>query len=362
MEVIKNWFVSWATRNSDQVQAVICFGSYGRKDTSPSSDLDICVVGEKTCLIDILELIILDHPKSLCYEKTLDHKILALIRINDEVFRVDCFVAQKVSEVEKYIVGSELQPNNISYIMLFKNPLTGSAVEQQLLHMISNVSPTKDVREFVRTLLMSFIESFEVASNKRACGDKFQFLFQLQIAYTALVKLEFVRQEGRRFLYLPKMVFPYFDKRSSSESGQSTRRHFEDDLEPRGQLNGGHAQQVLYLEQFRRTLTGLLSSFPEVLRGIAQSVDHICDTLSLVLQRDRFYNFRDAGCGPLLRGLVYRSGFFELPVIVSMYGIKSVIDLRLEKEVTCKPSVFPADVVCIHCDIFNFGGRGKMSL
>eukprot|EP01034_Spumella_vulgaris_P038834 gene38834-47957_t len=153
------------------------------------------------------------------------------------------------------------------------------------------------------------------------------------------------------------MVFPYFDTKKLCETGKSTRRHFEDDLEPRGQLNKGHALQVLYLDQFKHTLNGLTETFPTLLLGIAQSVDHICGILALVLQRDRFYNFRDAACGGAMRkGVVYRSGFFELPIITDIYAIKSVIDLRLEEEVRAKQAVFPSKVSRIHHDIFNFGG------
>ena len=44
-EVLKKWFHEWALERSNEIDAIVCFGSHGRGDANHSSDLDVCVVG-----------------------------------------------------------------------------------------------------------------------------------------------------------------------------------------------------------------------------------------------------------------------------------------------------------------------------
>ncbi len=199
-----------------------------------------------------------------------------------------------------------------------------------------------------------------MASNKRASGDKFQFLFQLQLSYNSLVRLEFIRQEGRKFLYLPKMAFVAFDATYTSADGLSMRRHFEDVLEPRGKLNEGHTLQNKYLQQFRSTLLGLSASLgANVLMGIADNVDVLCAALLKILDRDRFYNLRDAAVGGMVSNKVFRSGFFEIEDVCKQYEIRTVFDLRNDDEVRKRPTNLPANITVIAVDIIAQSPAGS---
>ena len=364
-EVLKKWFHEWALGRSNEIDAIVCFGSHGRGDANHSSDLDICVVGnailhELKNFIDVEKHL---FSTSICYLREDRNKLFAIVTASSgDVVRIDCFVVDQIEEVAKYIVGSEMTINCINNIFTYRHPTRGNSCERWIRSKISNVEPMNGLvlLEFIGSLIKDFIESFEVASNKRASGDKFQFLVQLQLSHKSLVRLEFIRQGGRKFLYLPKMAFVAFDATYTSADGLSMRRHFEDVLEPRGKLNEGHTLQNKYLQQFRSTLLGLSGSLgANVLMGIADNVDVLCAALLKILDRDRFYNLRDAAVGGMVSNKVFRSGFFEIEDICKQYEIRTVFDLRNDDEVRKRPTNLPANITVIAVHIIAQSPAGS---
>eukprot|EP01035_Chromulina_nebulosa_P023056 gene23056-29875_t len=359
VDILKKWFKDWALQSNTEIDAVICFGSHGRGDPNLSSDLDLCIVGNVS----------LDHLNNsikaeddvfstvLSYVREDRNKLFAEVNLRPKslgiIIRIDCFVVDRIDKVERYILGSEMGIDRMDNIVIYKHPVRGVSCESWIRSKIGNIPTNGLILETVENLIKDFIESFEVASNKRATGDKFQFLFQLQLAYIALVKLEFIREGGRKFLYLPKMVFVAFDRSShTSTDGLSMRRHFEDVLEPRGKLNEGHTLQTKYIQQFQNTLVGLSTALSmNVLEGIADSVESLSKTLFDILDRDRFYNFRDAAVGGMKPSMIFRTGFFEVVEICRRNNIRTVIDLRNDDEVRKRPTNLPAEITGIKIDI-----------
>lgn len=366
IDILTKWFKDWAWQSSIEIDAIICFGSHGRGDATLSSDVDLCIVGNASLdqLKNSIKAEKVVFSTELCYVREDKHKLFAAVNIRKSsgIIRIDCFVVDRIDKVERYILGSEMGIDRMNEIFIYKHPVRGVSCESRVRSKIGNIIPTNSsITETVGNLIKDFIESFEVASNKRATGDKFQFLFQLQLAYTALVKLEYIRQGGRKFLYLPKMAFVAFDRSShTSEDGLPMRRNFEDVLEPRGKLNEGHALQTKYIQQFRSTLAGLSTELcVNVLEGIADSVEGLSKTLIDILDRDRFYNFRDAAAGGGMKAnMVFRTGFFEVVEICRQYNIGTVIDLRNDDEVRKRPTNLPADITSIQVDIIAQSSTG----
>ena len=247
INIVISWFSNWGRNNSSsRVKLVFCFGSVGRGEATTSSDVDLCIVCNNVYIQELLDELNISFPLSLCYEKPDKHKFFALLRpVGDtnSVIRVDAFVSESLLSVESFIIGSEMSLKNENLIVIYNNEETGVECREMLRSTISFKSPKPPIF-VVRDMVMNFIESFEVASHKRAIGDKFQFFFQIVLAYISLVKLEYIRQGGCKFLYLPKMVFPSFDEEIDSVSGLSVRRIFEDRLEPSGKLNDGYVLQA----------------------------------------------------------------------------------------------------------------------
>lgn len=399
-QVLKEWFVKWATEECLKIEAVIVIGSHGRGEASHSSDIDIiCVVDQQ---VDINTIILavkasLGHSfdLKLCYpkyDKENNNKLLAIVVVEGQVVRLDIFVVSSIESVKRYIIGSELSLTNIKDILLYRSANTnGTEIEMRLRDIIKNYCPEElnNESQYLKYLVTSFIEAFEVASNKRAQSDKFQFFYQMNLAYVALVKLESFRIGNRKFLYLPKQIFSNFD--------ESIRAHFEFKLEPRGYLKEGLSLQEKYLLQFKATLEGLvmretsidnkritasekltiveelvvvedIAAVMEKRKNIDQGknlisflqdigpLHLIVESLQMILNRDKFYNFRDVGESPkgsIKTGILYRSGFFSIERLIAEKEIKTVIDLRTVEEGSLQTTSLPTEILHIKFDLLG---------
>ena len=359
-EIIKEWFVSWANKNVDDIDILICFGSFGRGDAAASSDLDIAI-GGKINMDTITGALAAEFDGTICYSTYLKSKLLALVPFDSCVVKIDCFVVDHIEKIKMYILGSEMPASNLeTKIILYCNPVSGLLSLEWLKELLtSQTLPTKfELNEEISKNIKQFIESFETAANKRTVSDKFQFIFQMFLAYNSLVKLEYIRYGGIRFLYLPKQVFSTFPN--------DVRRRFEDDLEPRGRLNEGYALQKAYLLQFVDTVQGLMTTTSteldwwESINLPNLSIDKLESALSKVLAGSRWYNFRDISTSgaTLKSGLLYRSGYNPSTDFLIENKFATVIDLRTENEIISKKKLLDD---AIHIDLFSCGGwkQGK---
>ena len=212
MEIVKKWVLQWV-KSSSCVEALVAFGSVGRQENATSSDLDLCVL---TSDMEIARKLQVDlratFPRGIIYLDIDGSKIccfLTHVGPSNDVARIDCFIVDKLISVQKYIIGSELSVESLDSILLYKRE--DSDCERLLTDIISSNVPIPNLFEFTEALIKKFAEYFEAACNKRCQGDKSLFLFNIFLAYLNLCKLEYIRRGGRKFLYQPKMIFPFFD-------------------------------------------------------------------------------------------------------------------------------------------------------
>lgn len=346
---IKRWLIRWAEDHGDQVIALVAFGSDGLGDQSASSDLDLCYIlcDENLCqsFAETLLSTIRREFSSGLVSVVEDRKLLMLLPEGNFVTKVDCYVAHDLSSIERLIVGSELPSNRLENgILLYENQMYSARVKAYLQVILTKEPPTNDIAAAIIKQRLSFINAFETASHKRSISDKYQFYFQLFLCHIYLVKLEYIRQGGRHFVYMPKMAYNSFPN--------EVRRHFEDELETRGRLDLSSEVLSKYLAQFLNTLTALLEQFPGAVDDHL-STQRIENVLSTVLERDRFYNFRDAGQGAIPHSLLFRSAFYKIGEIVQKYQVRTVLDLRTDKERSQNPLVLPQQVTHLEIDIFS---------
>ena len=230
-------------------------------------------------------------------------------------------------------------------ILIYKNPLRGNVTEEWLrrnCNTENNIMPTEKIHELTRNLIKDFIESMVIASNKRASNDQFQFLFQIQLAYTALVKLEYINQGGCKFLYLPKQVYTFFEKSGHiTADGLTLRKHFEESLEPSkggGQLlHYGYALQKAYIQQFYETVNSIKmqsSDIENILNDITYggNINNICNILHTIINRDKVCKCHDVTIDNMKKESIYCCQFEHdtdtVHSICELYNINTVVDLR----------------------------------
>ena len=214
MDNLKAWMKSWAERTAS-VLGVVLFGSQASGEAGRWSDLDVCVLsahGEAstllTTLANVLEVEWL-KGEGVCFTVSND-KLTAMIPVaadGPSLVRLDCFVVDSFSEVSRYLVSSLLDPLLREKAILFARDKKG--VLQQLERCLV---PPK-LQSVVHQVVATFLGSFETAACKMMKGDEYQVFFHLFILYDCLVKLQYIRDGGRRFLYLPKQVFETFSDR-----------------------------------------------------------------------------------------------------------------------------------------------------
>jgi len=277
--LVTEWFVQWAKES--KADSVVCFGSFGRGNTTPSSDLDICIVGNEEIMKELKISIRKNFTGSISFVYHESSKIITFLQKpfnSTGVFKVDCYVVKSLDKVKKYIIGSELTLTHFDRVLLYSDPERGREVEDWLIQTLSErIEP--NILTYIEDNTKRFIESFETASNKRAIGDRFQFLFQLHIAYVSLTKLEYVRHGGIHFLYLPKNLLTFLPC--------EVRKHFEDELEPNGQLECGQGLLQKYLQQFHSTILSLTDEHSSILSNIDISLPEIFTLLEGILLRDQ---------------------------------------------------------------------------
>ena len=145
-------------------------------------------------------------PYSWCYTNVESSKLIAFFESKTgRIIRLDCFVVESLKMIEKFILNGNLSETSLPRILVYENVTNNNNVKNDLIELIRQSECNMaigELKQLIFSLIGKFIESFEVSSNKRAVGDKFQYLFQLQLAYTYLLKLEYIRFGGRDFLYI----------------------------------------------------------------------------------------------------------------------------------------------------------------
>ncbi|KNC86741.1 hypothetical protein SARC_01120 [Sphaeroforma arctica JP610] len=186
-----------------------------------------------------------------------DDILLAMLKVKSadsiggyEVVRVDPSVIEDLNFVQKCIIGSDLGVKDLNRSLMYVDQTSalGLQIEQWLKRTLQKPLVYSCVKE-VRANVVKFLEVFEICAHKRMEQDSFQCGFEMWIAYTALVKLEYIRRDGRHFLYLPKMVFAAFP---------DDVRLVINQLEPTGDADMVGRLLEAYLNQFVMTYSVLL--------------------------------------------------------------------------------------------------------
>lgn len=322
IEILKNLFSSL-----DGLNAALLYGSFARGNANPNSDIDIKLLIEndfgKRALEEELHKIFQDEIK-LILNVTLRNKLVVYFQNHPKLEFAFC---SEIEEIERDIRGSEI--SDIENVILFQNKNYPMVLDIKLNRIISLKSNNSEQDEKVADLVDKFLYEFESCSSMHRRSDGYQFYFFYNIALHVAIQLHQLSRGNEKFNFLPKNIIA---------NGLLKEEH-----EAFYALNGtlflpeANQQKRRLLDFFYPAITKLLSDEK------TEVIKQFCEE---IYERDYFWNFRDiASNNPKLKkGLIFRTATLSMfqsderfKELLSNYGIKTIIDLRADREITELP-------------------------
>jgi predicted nucleotidyltransferase/protein tyrosine phosphatase len=312
------------------VDVALLYGSFGRKQATPNSDIDIQLLVsndfENKYLIEELKIAFQSEIVSI-REVALRNKVVAYFKSQP---KIEIAICTNISEIDRNYLGSEIL--NIFDTILYEKQLTKYDIGTYLHQLVRDYTQSKSSNakaKQISDLIDKFVYEFESCSGMHRRSDGYQFYFFYNIALQVAIQLNHLSKGHNKFNFLPK----YFI------ANVLTREEQEPFYELRGTLFLPEANQQ------KRKLLDFFYSAIETLVSIDRQneVKQFCEWL---YNRDFLWNFRDISThNPKIKsGRIYRTATmtsfqFEnrFDELLAEKKIKTVIDLRADKEITELP-------------------------
>jgi hypothetical protein len=333
---IRDWAAS-----DPEVRSAFLLGSQARRDSNGLSDVDIVIETTTKPLAVFRQL---QRLLSVEYHQSwADGKLV--LWVGPTQVKVDCWVVADASQSAKYYWGSN--PSEFDDWVLTDR-------DGDLEKRLSKTHPVATKYEDIGWLNLRFVNQLEAASKHHARSDTFRYMFAMQIAYDALIRLAchvagmtdslYLPKAGHRVLerLLPAWTSDRFGTTGNLRTANERKRNLLDcwkdlhELAKTGETElGDYEEEFIFLEK--------------------------------ILARDHFWNTRDvvdgtmapAMRGKLLRGacLVPHVGEPALNKMLQSSGVKWIVDLRREEERMLRPypDDFPLQVH--HCPTWHTSER-----
>jgi protein tyrosine/serine phosphatase/predicted nucleotidyltransferase len=308
----------------DSIQATIIIGSFGRNNPKANSDIDYQILVNE----DFNKNIFLKEIKSSFSEELKHHLFLenknkwCFFMTNDYI-AIEVFVCDSLIKLDKYFLGSEIiKPENA---IIFDKTNT---VIQHFNNIIQKKQEefNKIQENKIRHLIIEFQNRFEACSNAHARSDGYKFNVLFSHALNAVVRLIYLCEGANEHDYMPSNFLTKYSYKLNLE------------IEKLGTMD-------LMVANFhkRKLLDLFLKYLPVLIKNFNLKIDKnsTVNFLENVFKRDLFWNFRDIAKFNLKikQGVIYRSSALclykkepNLNIILEKYNIKTIIDLRAERE------------------------------
>lgn len=312
------------------VDVALIYGSFGRNEPTPNSDIDIqLLVGkefETSFLMSALQKEFHSEIVSI-REVRMRNKIVAYFKSQP---KVEFAICTNISEVDKNYLGSEI--SNIAHTILYEKRLGKYEIGTYLHQLVRDYNHSKIEKQKemqISDLIDKFVYEFESCSGMHRRSDGYQFYFFYNIALHAAIQLNHLAKGHNKFNFLPK----YFIANILTKEEQ----------DPFYSLRG-----TLFLPEANHQKRKLLDFFYSSIETLVKpdklyEVKMFCEWL---YNRDFLWNFRDISTHnpKIKRGRIYRTAtmtFFQnesrFDDLLNENKIKTVIDLRADKEIAEMP-------------------------
>lgn len=312
------------------VDVALLYGSFGRNEATPNSDIDIQLLVddkfENKFLIDELQKEFHSEIFSI-REVAMRNKVVAYFKSQP---KIEFAICRNISEIDRNYLGSEI--SNIANTILFEKRHSQYEIGTYLHQLVRDYNRNKTSQQNekqIADLIDKFVYEFESCSGMHRRSDGYQFYFFYNIALQVAIQLNHLSKGHSKFNFLPK----YFIANVLTKEEQ----------EPFYTLRG-----TLFLPEANQQKRQLLDFFYTAIKTLAtvekqNEVKQFCEA---IYDRDFLWNFRDISThNPKIKsGRIFRTAtmtFFQnenrFDDLLTEKKIKTVIDLRADKEIDEMP-------------------------
>jgi protein tyrosine/serine phosphatase/predicted nucleotidyltransferase len=308
------------------IDVALLYGSFGRNEATPNSDIDIQLLVNKDFETSILK----DQLQKLFHneiqtirEVAMRNKVVAYLKSQP---KIEFAICTNISEIDRNYVGSEI--TDFSQTVLYQRVPQlydiGSYLAQLIRDYNNNKTEQQNEKQ-ITDLVDKFIYEFESCSGMHRRSDGYQFYFFYNIALQVAIQLNHLSKGYSKFNFLPK----YFIANILTKEEQETFYNLKGTLF----LPEANQQKRKLLDFFYAAIETKVK--PEKL----EEVKKFCEWL---YQRDFLWNFRDISThnSKIKSGRIYRTATMTIfqhenrfDELLNEKQIKTVIDLRADKEI-----------------------------
>jgi len=312
--------------NVKGIDVALLYGSFGRNEATPNSDIDIQLLVNKDFETSILK----DQLQKLFHneiqtirEVTMRNKVVAYFKSQP---KIEFAICTNISEIDRNYLGSEI--TDFSQTVLYQRVPQLYDIGSYLAQLIRDYNNNKTEQQKAKQitdLVDKFIYEFESCSGMHRRSDGYQFYFFYNIALQVAIQLNHLSKGHSKFNFLPK----YFIANILTKEEQETFYNLKGTLF----LPEANQQKRKLLDFFYAAIETLVT--PEKLEEVKQ----FCEWL---YNRDFLWNFRDISThnSKIKSGRIYRTATMTLfqnenrfDELLNEKQIKTVIDLRADKEI-----------------------------
>lgn len=312
--------------NVTGIDVALLYGSFGRNEATPNSDIDIQLLVNndfKTSnLRDNLQKLFNSEIQSI-HEVAMRNKVVAYFKSQP---KIEFAICTNITEIDRNYLGSEI--TDFSKTVLYQRVPQLYDIDSYLAQLIRNKNSNKSEEQNykqIADLVDKFIYEFESCSAMHRRSDGYQFYFFYNIALQVAIQLNHLSKGHSKFNFLPKNFIANILTKEEQETFYNLK----------GTLFLPEANQ-----QKRKLLDFFYAAIEKlVAREKLEDVKQFCEWL---YKRDFLWNFRDIGThnSKIKSGRIYRTATMTLfqnenrfDELLNEKQINTVIDLRADKEI-----------------------------
>lgn len=317
-------------RKVQGVDVALLYGSFGRNEPTPNSDIDIQLLAddkfENIFLIDELQKEFHSEIFSI-REVAMRNKVVAYFKSQP---KIEFAICTNISEIDRNYLGSEI--SNIADTILYEKRPAKYEIGTYLHQLVRDYNRNKTSqqnRKQIADLIGKFVYEFESCSGMHRRSDGYQFYYFYNIALQVAIQLNHLSKGHSKFNFLPKYFIANVLTKEEQEPFYGLRATLF--------LPEANQQKRKLLDFFYSAIQTLVSEEKQ------NEVKQFCEA---IYDRDFLWNFRDISThNPKIKsGRIFRTAtmtFFQnenrFDELLTEKKIKTVIDLRADKEINEMP-------------------------